>query len=448
MRDNSEFNATGCVEGFTAAAEAEKFSIGSGASRDGGNFSGEVEQDAPPTNRASNKCKGGLFKPLRFGVDSLYLSFPGILDESVDRKLAELKRTAQAPQAYEQVEAQYLIRDHIFEVKDKGTGLFPYILQDNCFRISLSKPRAKSLPMAYVQVASHYLSAVTPAVAETVLRELLGHLGTLDATTNVSRIDLFVDFVSDVDMESWGRSAWVTRAHSINAYSVKGHFSGWSIGLGGVLACRLYDKSLEIETSGKTYLKQLWAKAGWQEGQKVWRLEFEFKRELLTQKGLFSLTDVLNHLAGIWAYGTDEWLRLTLPSEDDKTRSRWAIHPLWAALASVEWSGDGGPLLPRFSATRAPSDEYLFGRGLSLVFSFMAREGVPDFYSGGKQFLSWLQSFGERRCEFEGVSFDQHVAEQLAIRARRFNTFLNLPPREDSMAESEAEAYRRESNGE
>ena len=61
----------------------------------------------------------------------------------------------------------------------------------------------------------------------------------------------------------------------------------------------------------------------------VWRLEFELKREVLTQKGLSKLYQVLNHLNGLWSYATTEWLRLTLPSDDDKTRSRWPIHPLW-----------------------------------------------------------------------------------------------------------------------
>lgn len=433
---------------FIETAEDEWRTARSGASRAEGSCSEEVEQDAPPSNTASNKCNEGFFKPLRWGVDSLYLSFPGTLDESVNKKLSELKHVAQAPEAYEQAEAQYPVGEHIFEVKDKGAGMFPYVLQDNCFRISLSRPAAKSLPMAYSQISSYFLSAVAPAAAELLLRQLLSQLGALEPDTNVSRIDLYVDFLSDVDMESWGRQAWVTRAHSLNAYSVKGQFSGWAIGLGGVIACRLYDKTLEIETSGKTYLKQLWERAGWKEGQKVWRLEFEFKRELLTQKGLWTLPEVLNHLAGLWSYGTDEWLRLTLPSDEDKTRSRWPIHPLWAALASVEWGGDGGPLLPRFSSSRAPTDEYLFGRGLSLLFSYMAREGVTDFYAAGKEFLSWLQSFGERRCLFEGVAFDQHVAEQLAIRARRFNTILNPGTPKESTVDAEAAAYRRASDGE
>lgn len=405
------------------------------------------EEDAPPSNTASNKCNLSSFRVLRWGVDSLYVSFRGQLADSVNKKLSELKQIAQASQPHEQVEAQYLIDDHIFEVKDKGAGLFPYVLRDNCFRISLSRPTSTSLPMAYVQLSSDFLSAVTPLIGERILRSLLDKLGDVDPVTNVSRIDLFVDFISDVDMESWNRNSWVTRAHRIDSYSVKGQFSGWAIGLGGVIACRLYDKTLELDVSGKTYLQELWAKAGWKKGQKVWRLEFEFKRELLTQKGLGSLPQVLNHLAGIWAYATSEWLRLTLPPGGDKTRSRWPTHPLWECLSSIAWEGSGGSLLSRFSTISAPTDNYLFGRGLSSVFSYMAREHFTDFDLGSMEYISALKSFGERHCWYEGIPFDQHVREQVAIRARRFNTSVNISPEVKADQEAESEAYRRESDG-
>lgn len=409
-----------------------------------GHALGEVEQDASPSNTASDKCNLVNFMPLRWGVDSLYLSFPGTLADSVDKKLFDLKRTAQSAQQHEQVDAQYTIGDHLFEVKDKGAGMFPFILQDNCFRIALSRPTAKSLPLAYVQISSHFLNAVEPYLAERILRELLDQLGDVDPVTNVSRIDLYVDFICDVDMESWGRDAWVTRAHTINSYSIQDKFSGWAIGLGGVIAARLYDKTLELETSGKEYLKELWAKAGWQEGQKVWRLEFEVKRELLTQKGIPSLRDVLNHLASLWSYATDEWLRLTLPSMEDRTRSRWPIHPLWQCLSSVEWEGDGGPLLQRFTMTRVPDDNYLFGRGLSLLFSYMAKNGIKDFGVGAELFLLRLQDFGEHRMEWEGVPFPQYVKEQVAIRARKYNVIFT-PDEEEYVEDNfETEARARE----
>ena len=413
---------------------------------------GEDGKDAPPSNTASNKCNEGFFKPLRWGVDSLYLSFPGTLADSADKKFGMLKQVAQSQRPHEQAKAQYKIEGHIFEVKDKGAGLFPYVLQDNAFRIALSRPHAKSLPMAYAQVSSHFLSAVTPEDAERHLRKILDQLGDVEPITNVSRIDLFVDFLSDVDMESWDRFAWVTRAHSVHQYSVQGKFSGWAIGLGGVIACRLYDKTLELETSGKDYLKELWASSGWQEGQKVWRLEFEFKREFLTQKGLATLREVLNNRAGIWGYATDDWLRLTLPDENDKTRSRWPVHPIWQYLASVDWEGYGGVLLSRFTATRAPDDRYLFGRGLGLMFAFMARDGLSDFFEAGDKYLSWLRSYAEKHfCQYEGISFEQYVQEQVAIRARRFNTALNTfedEPEDNLDIEAAARAYRKASGKE
>ena len=105
--------------------------------------------------------------------------------------------------------------------------------------------------MAYVKVSAYYLAHVGPVEAEKHLYGLLSQLGEVTESANVSRIDLFVDFESNVDMESWDRHAWVTRATSINAYAVNGHFSGWSIGLGGILSARLYNKSLQILTTGR-----------------------------------------------------------------------------------------------------------------------------------------------------------------------------------------------------
>ncbi|WP_200385312.1 hypothetical protein [Rhodocyclus tenuis] len=216
----------------------------------------EAEQgrsDAPPSNTASDNCKLPYFKALRWGVDSLYLSYPGDLFPEVEAQLKHLKQLAQANEPAQQAEAQYAIGAHIFEVKDKGAALFPYILEDGAFRIQLSR-RGKRAPMAYVKIAATYLAHVGPTAAEEALRDLLGQLGELHESANVSRIDLFVDFASSESMESWGREAWVTRAASINTYAVKGVFSGWAIGLGGVVACRLYNKLLEIVTSGKDYL--------------------------------------------------------------------------------------------------------------------------------------------------------------------------------------------------
>ena len=69
---------------------------------------GEVEQDltdalhqsessahgTPPSNTVPYNCNKEYFKLLRFGVDSLYLSYPGELLSDVDEELQELKQAA------------------------------------------------------------------------------------------------------------------------------------------------------------------------------------------------------------------------------------------------------------------------------------------------------------------------------------------------------------------
>lgn len=409
------------------------------------------EKDAAPSNTASDSCNGVLFKPLRWGVDSLYLSFQGELYPSEERRLKELKEVAQLPEAHEQAFAQCSLGTHLFEVKDKGSGMFPYVLEDNAFRLALSRP-GKRLPMAYVKLSSAYLLHADPEVIESYLRGLLDQLGEVTESASVSRVDLYVDFVSSVDMESWAREAWVTRAASVNQYSVGNQFSGWAIGLGGVMACRLYDKTLEIETSKKEYLRPLWRERGWEDGERVWRLEFQFRREVLDQKGVQKLYSVLVHLNGLWSYATTEWLRLTMPNSADKTRSRWPIHPLWIALASVDWEGERGPMLPRFSSSRAPKGDWVCRQAFSALTSFMATQGEWDFYRAWSLLRERVEVYYATRMEAQGLRFDKFVEEQVRIKGRKFNTIDNASeiPNEDNIRaeyEEGVREYRRQTRG-
>jgi len=407
-------------------------------------------KDATPSNTASYNCNPPYFKALRWGVDSLYLSYPGELFPEVLDRLKALKALAQSQEPCLPSQAQYLISSHIFEVKDKGAPLFPYVLEDGSFRIQLARP-SKTVPMAYVKVSSGYLAYVGPAEAEKALYALLSELGTLNDSANVSRIDLFVDFVTSENIE-WERQAWVTRAASVNAYAVNEKFSGWTVGQGGDMSARLYNKILEIQKSGKEYLFELWRAVGWNPGEPVWRLEFQIKREILTQKGLPKLAQVLSSLNGLWSYATTEWLRLTLPSEDDQTRSRWPVHPLWGFLSSVDWDTNGGPLSRRFSPERSPSNAKLFNLAFSHITAFMARERITDLYEGQDAFITALYTYHADKANFLGVPFDDYVAEKVAIKARQFNTILNNPELEaerqaDELAKA-TKAYSKAADGE
>ena len=47
-----------------------------------------------------------------------------------------------------------------------------------------------------------------------------------------------------------------------------------AFGSGNEVSARLYDKTLEIQKSGKDYMRPLWAMEGWNGQQDVWRMEF------------------------------------------------------------------------------------------------------------------------------------------------------------------------------
>ena len=411
-------------------------------------------KDAPPTNRASHTCnEEGSFKPLRWGVDSLYLSYPGELRREIENELERLKALAQSSETHKQALAQLSVEGHLFEVKDKGARLFPFILEDNAFRVQLSRSKAKSMPMAYVKISSDYLAHVGPHEAENRLSAILRAFGEPQAA-NVSRIDVYADFVSGFDMEGWTRQSWVTRASAINAYSVDGRFSGWTVGQGSDISGRLYDKTLEILVKRyRDYLPEVWRAGGWNGEDRVWRCEFQFRREVLGQHGLKGFLQVMDNLNGLWSYATTEWLRLTLPNLEDKTRSRWPIHPLWTYIASIDWATPGGPLSRRYSLARLPGEAYLYGRGLSALIAFMAREGITEYQEGIARYAARLRSYHENLCfEFVGVPFDQYIGEKVAVKAREFNTILNADPEARARAEASArrdkEDYERESDGE
>ena len=413
-----------------------------------GKTNGVDSQGSMPTNREPYNSNTDYFKLLRFGIDSLYLSYQGVIFLEISDRLAELKQLAQHSDADQQALAQYAVAGHIFEVKDKGSSVFPFVLEDGAFRISLSRPR-KSTPMAYVKISSRYLCSTTPKAAEIHLRIILSELGKLKDSAHVSRIDLFADFVSDENMESWKREAWVTRAKKITAYAMHEQFTGWTIGLGGIMACRLYNKLLEIAESGRTDLIPLWEAAGRKTDESVWRLEFQFRREILSQHDLINLDEVLDNLNGLWNYATTQWLRLTIPNKDDATRSRWPVHPLWGYLSSVDWETDGGPLTRSFQATRIPKEKRIFALGLSSIASYMAKQGVTNYEEGIDRYLI---NFHEYLCtsgQFIGLSGEDFLLEKVRLRAREFNTILNRIEEKLSGSETAitADAYQKASKG-
>lgn len=410
------------------------------------------ERGAPPSNTAPHTCNGSLpdgFRLLRLGVDSLYLSYSGDLHpESLDA-LNKLKAYAQSDHPEEQAKAQWPVGSHFFRVHDKGAKLFPFILDDNSYRIQISKP-GKKLPMAYVKVSAQCLAHKGPHSVLEELHTILSEFG-LVGSTLVSRIDLAADFITPVVMDSWDRSAWVTRASDIHSYSSDQKFTGWTVGLGGQIGCRLYDKMREVIYSGKVWNFDLWAAHGWTPGEEVWRLEFQFEREFLKSRQLSSLESVLERLDGLWGYATSGWLRLTVPSETDTTRSRWPLHPLWVALSMVKWKSAHSVLLDKYSNARTPSELRLLSIVLGALVSYMAIHQIEDRNEAIDALLRDLYAHYTEVARKRQITFDEFLAQRVALKSREYGTANNAPGLVDNLkqdyVDEGAEAYRRASRG-
>jgi hypothetical protein len=410
---------------------------------------------ATPSNTAPESySEGPGVKVLLVGIDSLYLSYYGEFSPGVEVELIERKQDAQSPAPSVKAKAQMQLVGHIFEVSDKGQGRFAYVLQDRAYRICIRAGHTRSGPLVWAKISSEWLAHRGAETAVEELTKIVAELGKADQFPTVSRVDVFADFQTYTELEGFSRRAWVTRALSIVSYSLHDRFSGWTVGAGGPLSARLYDKTLEILRSKKEYFKELWGRAGWDRSRSVWRLEFQFSQKILSELGIRSFDGLLREVGGAWGYATNTWLRLAEARIEDGNRARWPTHPMWKVLSEIRWRLDDVPLTRKVSAARVPKLDVLFRFFASVQTSFMAVKGIGDYSEGLRRLVEESRAFLASRCEeVLGMTFEDWIVQEVAVKRRRFNTGLNIPSEGQDSAtndkvDRDAGEYFRRSKGE
>tara|TARA_R110002096_G_scaffold194791_10_gene377222 strand:- start:7640 stop:9013 length:1374 start_codon:yes stop_codon:yes gene_type:complete len=450
----SAFHRADASEQTTAAAVSAR-NVGQEEQRQDSSKLSEVPETgkgAPPSNTAPTNCKqptDSFIKILRGGVDSLYLSYPGVLFDDQNAVLSALKRAAQSPFEIDHASAMYRHEEHLFKVSDKGAGRHPYVLSDIAYRIQLASPTAKRIPLAYAQVKSDWLAHKGVQNSYDNLTSIVETFGAIEDTPKVSRSDHFIDFTCGFLFEELTRMAWICRARQFSDYWNGQIFTGFSFGLGGDISARLYNKTEEIKKSKKDYLNPLWKENGWDEQQDVWRLEFQFKRKALSEHQITSVDDLLNRLGSLWIYATTQWLKLTLPSLTDDTKSRWPMHPLWAELVEADWGSCLEAKPKPIRPNNPPTDRYLFEAGLGSLTSFMARENITDIYDANFEYIQKAKAHHSSKTEFTGSDLHTYAFEKAALKARKFNLpFAGFEDKSKQiLIEAKAEAYRKAKDG-
>ncbi len=401
----------------------------------------DTSPGAPPSNTAPANYIDGPTRIFRTGIDSLYLSWSGTLSLDIDQLLTSLKEKAQSPDPKEQAKAVLQLLDHRFEVSDKGRGRFPFVLRDNWYQIQISRTHSTAMPLATAQISSELLSKSGYSQSVRKLELLISELGDIEYK-KISRIDICADFYTEFNLGLIHPNAWVMQAVDFDLHYPGHKFSGLSFGKGGAISGRLYDKTLEIKRSNKTFFYPLWAEGGWLGELPVWRLEFQFRREVLKEMGVDSTLNLDEKLNGLWQYACQKWLRLTIPSNTDTAKSRWPDHPLWIALKKARFGeGDLMPLY-RVRKERLPSQEFLYVNGLGAFTSYMAANGISSLEKAVKSYLRDANEYHRTR-RASGNSLGTYVNAKCLQKARKFNSRLKA-----DYKDKDPEAYRKAKEGE
>lgn len=396
---------------------------------------------APPSNTAPANCSSNGEGPsgliLCAGVDSLYLSYRGRLLGDVARKLDRKKEAAASEEPGLDLLAQMAVAGHTFEVMPYGRGKFQYVLRDPSFDIQLSNRIKSRLPVAYCQVSSACLLSLGVEAATERLGRVLGELLETDgAPASVSRCDLYVDAVEPFDLDQLERGDWVCRARDINDYGTVSHRTGFVFGRGGDISARVYDKTVEIQRSGKDYMKTVWHEAGWQPGQQVIRTEFQLRGSVLKALGFGTLDRLIAEPGALWRYCTTDWLRLAVANPNDATRSRWETRPAWRMLSQWGFTGETSAARVNVPMSNVPDDEVIYSRHVSSVSSWMAKHNITDPELAAQDLFDRCANHHDSLMFVREEGFIDHVKRKAMHKAKGWNK------RFGSTIERDDEAFR------
>ena len=227
-------------------------------------------------------------------------------------------------------------------VLPNGSPTWRYLVKNDCIQLALA-PRLKIPMLTKVTFFSAYLWSV-PSVTEAVeeahsfLMDLFGPHLFLQA----AQLDLCVD-VAGLEPPSDWLEVFVSRARGKKAIEAsqkeRAHYTGHRLetilfsGHGRPVSCKLYNKGLEIRQHApeKVWFHDLWRKRGWDGETVVSRIEFSLERAGLHQMQLEDIYETLRNVKRVWAYCTQEWLRMVTPGPDTN-RTRWQTTAEWTLI--------------------------------------------------------------------------------------------------------------------
>jgi hypothetical protein len=277
-------------------------------------------------------------KLLASGIDTVNLAVQGEIGEPVWDLLAEVQQRARLNEEPEVF--SFPVTEEAFMCRPYGWRGYTYWLTSPDYEVMFG--RSTKFPAALVQFHSPFLHSmgIDAALdqAERLFRlDLFGG----SFKQGVSRIDVHADFqgwelrTADLDrFVGYGRHR---RAFEENrqVFQSGSHLAGFMFGKDAMVA-RIYDKSAEARKHGVSWLPDLWGE-DYDARLPVWRVEFQFRREALSDFQTKTVDEVIASVQDLWHYGTVRWLSLRVPTAD-RRRRRWPLDPAWQEIRDVRIS--------------------------------------------------------------------------------------------------------------
>jgi hypothetical protein len=330
------------------------------------------------------------------GVDAIYLSGRASLPDSLLARLEDARNAAlvlDGSPPFQFGALEMLMAPHAW-------GKHRYCLTHAYGRIGISP--SMSIPAFRIQPRAEFLHGVGPRSAVQGFRDLIeAECGFVNL--QVSRIDLFADF-QGWDLSGDNRRAFVCRASDLGTFEENGTLNGLQFGKrsSGTVDARLYNKTVEILTSGSDYWKEIWNDT-YDEDRDVLRVEFEVLRGALREFGLDSPDDVLDASGALWTYLTT-WLSYRVPT-DDHTRSRWPLAPEWEEVQRAR-IGEGALGIERTYRGKQRGE---LAKMMPAFVGYVARFGaLSDCYSEAEM-LEVLKVYLARYAKETHVSMDHRI---------------------------------------
>lgn len=222
-----------------------------------------------------------------------------------------------------------------FTILPNGARFHAYIIHNDSLEIKLSQNRSKSknnYPVS-IRIKSLYLWEKG---------FLNAYMETIEYIQTIIKGDIIADKLSRADLACHTdklkfetmldiHENWRGNFRKVEHYFYNRKLNGFTFGSFNDLniMCRIYDKSLEIKTSGKTWFNEIWTSQD-MDIENVWNVEFQVGRKFFREHNIETVNDFIVHMRGIWEYLTKDWI--TYINLDNSRKERCTTKDEWLEI--------------------------------------------------------------------------------------------------------------------